>query len=65
MALLLTIIFFAWFISNIVRGTISHQGSDYHFREHPIPFIIIQIFILGCGLFCLNRFLNDLGIYLI
>lgn len=50
MALLLTIIFFAWFIGNIVRGNISHQGSDYHFREHPIPFIIIQIFLLGFGL---------------
>lgn len=65
MALLLTILLFAWFIGNTVRGTISHQGSDYHFREHPIQFIIIQIFILGFALFCLNRFLNEIGIYLI
>lgn len=65
MALILTLIFFAWFISNIVRGTISHQGSDYHFREHPVQFIIIQLFLLGFGLFCLNRFLADMGIHLI
>lgn len=65
MSLILSIIFFAWFTGNIVRGTISHQGSDYHFREQPIPFIIIQIFLLGFGLFCLNRFLNEIGIHLI
>lgn len=65
MALLLSIIFFAWFVSNIVRGNISHQGSEYHFREHPVQFTIIQIFILGFALFCLNRFLNDMGIHLI
>lgn len=65
MSLILSLIFFAWFIGNIVRGTISHQGSDYHFKEHPVQFIIIQIFILGFGLFCLNRFLSEMGIYLI
>lgn len=64
MALLLTIIFFAWFIGNIARGNISHQGSEYNFREHPVQFIIIQIFILGFGLFCLNKFLSELGIHL-
>lgn len=64
MSLILTIIFFAWFVSNIVRGNVSHQGSEYGFREHPVQFIIIQVFILGFGLFCLNRFLNEMGIYL-
>ncbi|MCQ2089227.1 MAG: hypothetical protein MJY93_03150 [Fibrobacter sp.] len=64
MALLLTIIFFAWFISNIVRGKVSYQNFDIEFREHPVQFIIIQIFILGFGLFCLNRFLNEFGIYI-
>lgn len=64
MSLILSLIFFAWFISNIVRGTISHQGSDYHFKEHPVPFIIIQCFLLGFGLFCLNRFLDEMGIHL-
>ncbi|MCQ2108933.1 MAG: hypothetical protein MJZ05_09255 [Fibrobacter sp.] len=65
MALLLTIIFFAWFISAIVRGKVSHQGSDFEFKEHPVQYIILLIAILGFALFCLNRFLNEIGIYLI
>lgn len=65
MALLLSILFFAWFIVNIVRGKVSYQNFDIEFREHPVQLIIIQAFILGLALFCLNRFLNDLGIYLV
>ena len=64
MALLLAIIFFAWFISALVRGKVTYQNSEFGFREHPFPYVILLIFILGFGLFCLNRFLNDMGIHL-
>ncbi|PWJ68355.1 hypothetical protein BGX12_10881 [Fibrobacter sp. UWR4] len=65
MSLILTVIFFAWFITAIVRGNFSYQNSDYSFREHPVQYVILLIAILGFALFCLNKFLNELGIYLI
>lgn len=65
MSLILTVIFFAWFITAIVRGKVSHQGSDFDFREHPVQYIILLVAILGFALFCLNKFLNEIGIYLL
>lgn len=63
-SLILSLIFFAWFISALVRGKVSYQNSDFCFREHPLQFIILVVAILGFALFCLNRFLNDMGIHL-
>ncbi|MCF0223694.1 MAG: hypothetical protein HUK20_05445 [Fibrobacter sp.] len=65
MSLILSIIFFAWFVTAIVRGYFSYQNSEYSFREHPVQYVILLLFILGFALFCLNRFLNEIGIYLL
>lgn len=64
MSLILAIIFFAWFVTAIVRGYFSYQNSEYSFREHPVQYVILLSAILGFGLFCLNRFLNDIGVHL-
>lgn len=64
MALLLSLIFFAWFVSAIVRGEFAYKNDTYSFREHPVQFCIILAFILGFALFCLNRFLNEMGVKL-
>lgn len=64
MALLLFLIFFAWFVGAIVRGEFAYKNDTYSFREHPVQFCIILAFILGFSLFCLNRFLVEIGIRL-
>lgn len=60
MALILSLLFFAWFISAIVRGEFSYKNDTYSFREHPVQFCIILAFILGFGIFCLHRFISGL-----
>lgn len=64
MALLLFLIFFAWFVGAIVRGEFAYKNDTYSFREHSVQFCIILAFILGFSLFCLNRFLVEIGIHL-
>jgi hypothetical protein len=60
MSLLLAILFFAFFISAIVRGNFSYGKADYDFREHPVQFVIVTIFILGVAILCFYRFLVEM-----
>ncbi|WP_298769773.1 hypothetical protein [uncultured Fibrobacter sp.] len=61
MALLLAVLFLALFISAIVRGRFSYGKVDYDFREHPIQFVIVLLFILGVSALCFYRFLVEMN----
>ena len=65
MALVLTIVFFTFFFIALARGEFSYKDDTYKFKEHPVQFTVILLFILGFALFCLNRFLEEMGIKLI
>ena len=60
MSLLLAVIFFALFISAIVRGKFSYGKADYDFHEHPVQFVIVLVFILGVSALCFYRFLVEM-----
>ena len=60
MSLLLTLFFLALFISAIVRGQFSYGKADYSFREHPVQFVIVLVFILGVSALCFYRFLVEM-----
>ena len=62
MSLLLAILFFAFFISAIVRGNFSYGKADYDFHEHPVQFVIVTTFILGVAVLCFYRFLVEMKI---
>ncbi|MBR4398788.1 MAG: hypothetical protein IKT05_06340 [Fibrobacter sp.] len=62
MSLLLAVIFFALFISAIVRGQFSYGKADYSFRDHPVQFVIVLAFILGVSSLCFYRFLVEMEI---
>ena len=62
MSLLLAVIFFALFISAIVRGQFSYGKADYSFREHPVQFVIVLAFILGVSSLCFYRCLVEMEI---
>ena len=52
MSLLLALLFLAFFISAVVRGSFSYGKADYDFREHPVQYVIVLVFILGVSVFC-------------
>ncbi|MCF0215993.1 MAG: hypothetical protein HUK21_05925 [Fibrobacteraceae bacterium] len=58
MALLLSLVFFAFVVSAVIRRNFSYGGSTFEFKEHPVQFVIVVLFFLGCGIFCMNRFIN-------
>ena len=60
MSLLLAVLFFALFVSALVRGKFSYGKADYDFREHPVQFIIVTTFILGVAALCFYRFLVEM-----
>ena len=60
MSLLLALLFLALFISAIVRGQFSYGKADYSFREHPVQFVIVLVFILGVSALCFYRFLVEM-----
>ena len=60
MSLLLALLFLALFISAIVRGKFSYGKADYDFREHPLQFVIVLVFILGVSALCFYRFLVEM-----
>ncbi|MBR5692347.1 MAG: hypothetical protein IKX42_01465 [Fibrobacter sp.] len=60
MALLFGIIFFALFVSAIIRGKFSYGSADYDFHEHPVQFVIVLVFILGISALCIYRFLVEM-----
>ena len=60
MALLLSILFLALFISAIIRGKFSYGKADYDFHEHPVQFVIVLVFILGVSALCFYRFLVEM-----
>ena len=60
MALLFFLIFFAWFISAVIRGKFSYGKVDYDFHEHPVQYTIVCIFLLGVSAGCLYRFLVEM-----
>ena len=62
MSLLLAVIFFALFVSAIVRGQFSYGKADYSFRDHPVQFVIVVVFILGVSALCFYRFLVEMEI---
>lgn len=62
MSLLLFLIFFALFISALFRGHFTYSNVEYSFREHPVQFVIVLIFILGVSLLCLYRFLVEMKV---
>lgn len=62
MSLLFAILFLALFISAIVRGNFSYGKADYDFREHPVQFVIVVIFILGMSVLCFYRFFVEMEI---
>ena len=62
MALLLSILFLALFISAIIRGKFSYGKADYDFHEHPVQFVIVLVFILGISALCFYRFLVEMEI---
>ena len=59
MALLLSLLFFSLFSSAILRGKFSYGKGDYVFREHPIQFIAILLFIFSLSALCFYRFLTE------
>jgi hypothetical protein len=60
MSLLLALLFLAFFISAVVRGSFSYGKADYDFREHPVQYVIVLVFILGVSVFCFYRFLVEM-----
>ena len=62
MSLLLGLLFLALFISAVVRGRFSYGKADYDFREHPVQFIIVNVFILGVSALCFYRFLVEMEV---
>ena len=60
MSLLLALLFLALFVSAIVRGQFSYGKADYSFREHPVQFVIVLVFILGVSALCFYRFLVEM-----
>ena len=60
MSLLFAVIFFALFISAIIRGKFSYGKADYDFHEHPVQFVIVVVFILGVSALCFYRFLVEM-----
>ena len=60
MSLLLALIFLALFISAIVRGQFSYGKADYSFREHPVRFVLVRVFMLGVSALCFYRFLEEM-----
>lgn len=59
MALLLSLLFFSLFSSAILRGKFSYGKGDYVFREHPIQFIAVLLFIFSLSALCFYRFLTE------
>ena len=62
MSLLLAVIFFALFISAIIRGRFSYGKVDYDFHEHPVQFVVVLVFILGVSALCFYRFLVEMEV---
>lgn len=62
MSLLFAVLFLALFISALVRGSFSYGKADYDFREHPVQFVIVVIFILGMSVLCFYRFFVEMEI---
>ena len=62
MSLLLFLIFFAWFISAIIRKRFSYGKADYDFHEHPVQYVLVCIFILAMAALCMYRFLVEMEI---
>ena len=60
MSLLLAVLFFALFISAIIRGNFSYGKADYDFHEPPVQFVIVVVFILGVSALCFYRFLVEM-----
>ena len=59
MALILSLLFFSLFSSAILRGKFSYGKGDYVFREHPIQFIAVLLFIFSLSVLCFYHFLTQ------
>jgi hypothetical protein len=59
-ALLFFILFFSWFVSAVIRGNFSYSNADYSFKEHPVQYVIVCVFLLAVSAFCMWRWLIDM-----
>jgi len=61
MSLLLAILFLSFVVGAIVRGHFSYSNVEYSFKEHPLQYIIVLLFITALFLLCLYLWLREMG----
>lgn len=60
MSFFLFLIFFAWFVSAVIRRRFTYGKIDYDFHEHPVQYVIVCLFILSVAAFCMWRWLVEM-----